>query len=81
MSSVKTEFNHTRNQFIETAKMEAYRHRVLGGRSVTEDMLKRIVESGSVTKKQVEKDLYLAHCDPDVDPDEISNLEWLLELF
>lgn len=61
--------------------MEAYRHRVLGGRKVTEEMLRRIVESRCVTKEQVEKDLYLAHCDPDVDPDEISNLEWLLELF
>jgi hypothetical protein len=61
--------------------MDVYRHRVLGGRKVTEEMLKRIVESGCVTKKQVQNDLFMAYFDPDVDPDEISNLEWLLELF
>lgn len=61
--------------------METYRHHVLRGRKVTEEMLKRIVESGTVPKERAETDLYLAHCDPDVDPDEISNLEWLLELF
>lgn len=61
--------------------MDIYIHRVQGGRKVTEAMLKRIVESGCVTKERVENDLYLAKCDPDVDPDEIYNLEWLLELF
>jgi hypothetical protein len=62
--------------------MDIYLYRVLGGRKVTEKMLKYIVESGSVTKKTVEGHLYIAkYCDPDPDPDEISNLEWLLELF